>query len=404
MNRARVTKCMLGKMVLVVAASCMSWACGRDDTVAGSAELIVRVDTVNGVVRVSNRGPGPMWDLVEVTRIGAVGGAGPERPDEFGRVTGVVAGRDGTIYVADGFAYEVRAFSPEGEVIRRTGREGSGPGEFRSILSLGMLGDTIVVLDHRNARLGFLSPAGEWLGQRLYNRVSGPDVRIFQTGAHEFYIPALRAGSSAGMEVVFVRHDPAGAIESSPVRPEVDAPSYYVWCRATQRFVFFVPEWAPSLLRVPAPGGQIAESWSGNYRIAFLDAAGDTIRVIERDLPRLIPTDEEWDRQVAQFDSILSELSAPSCDPRRPQRPEEKALIRAILFDDEGGLWVERRTEDGFALDAFDHLGALRGSVNIPTRAEGVSVFIRGDRVYVVVQDELGVDIVLGFEVRTGDG
>jgi hypothetical protein len=404
MNRARVATIMSGKMALVIAASCISWTCGGGDRVAGSAELVVRVDTVNEVVRVSNHGPGPAWNLVEVTRIGAVGGMGPERPDEFGKVTGVVAGKDGTIYVADGLAHEIRAFSPEGEVIRRMGREGAGPGEFRSILSLGMLGDTIVVLDPGNGRLGLLSPAGAWSGQRLYNRVSGPDVRIFQTGSDEFSIPALRGGSGTELEVVYIRHVSAGTVETIPVRSDIDAPSFYVFCRATESFVYFVPEWAPSLLRVPAPGGQIAESWSGYYRIAFLDAGGDTIRVVERDLPRLIPTDEEWDHQVAQFDSILSQLSAPSCDPRRPLRPEEKALIRAILFDDQGRLWVERRTEDGFALDAFDHFGALRGSVDIPTRAEGVPVFIRGDRVYIVVQDELGVDTVLAFEVRTAEG
>ena len=134
MNRA-VMKYTSGKMVLLVAASCISWSCGGDDTAAGSAELVVRVDTVNGVVRVSNHGPGPAWDLIEVTRIGAVGGTGPERPDEFGKVTGVVAGNDGTIYVADGLAYEIRAFSPDGELLLRVGREGGGPGEFRSILS-----------------------------------------------------------------------------------------------------------------------------------------------------------------------------------------------------------------------------------------------------------------------------
>jgi hypothetical protein len=402
MHRTSAMTVTFQMMALVIAASCICSACGGDaGTAAGSTELLVQVDTVNGVVRVSNHGPGPAWELVEVARIGAAGGMGPERPDEFGKVTGVVAGEDGTIYVADGMAYEVRAFSPEGEPLRQMGREGGGPGEFRAVLSLGTLGDTLVVLDPGNGRLGFLSPTGAWLGQRLYHRVSGPDVRIYQTGSHELSIPALRGD---GMGVVFVRHRSAGEMESIPAQPAVEAPSYYVFCRATQSFVYFVPEWAPSLLRVPAPGGGIVESWSGVYRIAFLDAAGDTVRLVERDLPRLIPTDEEWDDQVAQFDSMLAPLHSPSCDPRRPPRPDEKALIRAIFFDDQGRLWVERRSEDGFALDAFDRLGALRGSVDIPTRAEGVPIFIRGDRVYIVVQDELGVDTVLAFELRTAGG
>ena len=385
------------KMLLATTALCTLSSCGSDNA-GTSLALDVRVDTVDGVVTVSNRGAAPGWDRVAVTRIGAVGGLGTERPDEFGKVTGVVAGEDGTIYVADRQASEIRAFSPGGEFVHRTGRDGAGPGEFRSIVSLGMLGDTMVVLDAGNSRLGLLSPSGEWLGQRMYNKVSGPDIRIFQTRSDEFSIPALQAKGD-GLEVVYVRHVFEGALETVPTRRDNSPPKYFVNCPHGRGFAFFTPEWAPDILRVPAPEGQIAEAWSGSYRIAFLGADGDTVRVVERDLPRLIPTDEEWDNQVAQFDSLLSQLTAPRCDPRRPLRPDEKALIRAIYFDGLGRMWVERRTGAGFALDAFDQDGALRGSVDIPARAEDVPVYIRGDRVYLVVRDELGVDMVRAFEI-----
>ena len=358
---------------------------------------MVQVDTVNGVVQVSNHGAGPRWDLVELVRLGSRGGVGATPlPDEFGHVVGVVASEDGTIYVADGMAKEIRVFSAQGVFLRRIGREGGGPGEFRSIQSLGMLGDTIVVLDPGNGRLGFISSEGQWLGQRSYARVSGPDVRIFQTGASEFSIPALEGV----MALVFVRHHSTGAQESIPMRRDGSTQNFYVFCQHERGFVYFVPEWAPNLLRVPAPDGHLVEGWGGTYRLAFLDAEGDTVRVLERDQPRLIPTDADWDDQVARFDSMMAPLSNLRCNPRRPVRPEEKALIRALFFDDHGRLWVERRTAKGFVLDAFDPVGALRGSVDIPNRVYDVPIFIRGGRVYLVVQDELGINTVLAFEVR----
>ncbi len=382
-------------MAVILAVSFASWACGGD--AIPSSSLVVQVDTVNGVVQVSNYGAGPEWALVELVRVGTGGGVGlEERPDEFGQVVGVVANEDGTIYVADGMAKEIRVFSETGVFLQRIGREGGGPGEFRSIQSLGMLGDTIVVLDPGNGRLGFISPEGQWIGHRSYLRISGPDVRIFQTGVSEFSIPALEGD----MRMVFVRHNSAGAQESiSLQRP--GAANFYVFCQHERGFVYFVPEWAPNLLRVPAPNGHLIEGWSGTYRLALLDVDGDTVQVLERDQPRLIPTDADWDDQVARFDSMMAPLSGLKCNPRRPVRPKEKGLIRAMFFDDHGRLWIERRTANGFALDAFDRVGALRGSVDIPNRVEDVPIFIRGDRVYLVVQDELGINTVLAFEVHT---
>jgi hypothetical protein len=153
---------------------------------------------------------------------------------------------------------------------------------------------------------------------------------------------------------------------------------------------------------VPAPSGEIAESWSEDYRVAYLDAGGDTTRVIERDLSRLEITEPEWDAEEARFDSLIAGLPGAACDPRRPVRPGAKGLLRALFFDDLGRLWVERRTNRGLALDAFDGQGEFLGSVEIPDRAESVPVFIRGNRVYLVVEDDLEVERVVAFEIRRG--
>ncbi len=72
-----------GSMILVLAVLFASWACGGD-TLPGWPGLMVQVDTVDGVVQVSNHGAGRRWDLVELVRLGSRGGVGAaERPDEF---------------------------------------------------------------------------------------------------------------------------------------------------------------------------------------------------------------------------------------------------------------------------------------------------------------------------------
>jgi hypothetical protein len=199
----------------------------------GSEGFTVRVDSVNGYVRVLNQGPGPKWNLVATASIGGAGGLGVESPSEFGEVRGVVATEDGTSFVADGMASEIRAFDPGGRFLSRIGRTGEGPGEFRSIQSLGMLGDTLVVLDPRNGRLGLMSRDGGWMGQRRYLALFGPRVRIYRTHSDEFYAPALRGGG-ADIEVLFVRHTHGGAADSLPAQRDAEVPTYSVLCQHHQ--------------------------------------------------------------------------------------------------------------------------------------------------------------------------
>lgn len=54
-----------------------------------------------------------------------------------------------------------------GDSVITFGRDGDGPGEFRSIYSVGVFSpDTVAVYDGRNVRLTYLSPTGELLGSR----------------------------------------------------------------------------------------------------------------------------------------------------------------------------------------------------------------------------------------------
>ncbi|MFW6079134.1 MAG: 6-bladed beta-propeller, partial [Gemmatimonadota bacterium] len=139
---------------LVVAAA----GCGAGDGSA-DAESEVRVDTVaGGVERVTNAGDG-LWssgerwtvDLASALELGELDG--PEAYT-FGRISGVVVGDDGRIYVADADALEIRIFSPEGELLGRFGRDGEGPGEFGYLGGLGPApGGGVAALDGRLGRV-----------------------------------------------------------------------------------------------------------------------------------------------------------------------------------------------------------------------------------------------------------
>lgn len=56
---------------------------------------------------------------------------------------------------------QVRVLTLEGRLLHRFGGEGDGPGEFRQAVRLGMLGDSIWVVDSRNGRVSFFDRMGD---------------------------------------------------------------------------------------------------------------------------------------------------------------------------------------------------------------------------------------------------
>lgn len=103
------------------------------------------------------------WQAQERTRIGVVSG---DPTQEFGRVTGVVKLRDGSIIVADHQALELKVFTGGGEYEHSMGGQGRGPEEFVGLTRLARLhGDTVDA--GNNLKMVTFSPEGSFVREQL---------------------------------------------------------------------------------------------------------------------------------------------------------------------------------------------------------------------------------------------
>lgn len=99
-----------------------------------------------------------------VTAIGVLEGK-PEL--ELVGVTGVRRLPDGRVLVANGKPLELRLFDAKGAFIRRFGRTGGGPGEFRSAIEIATVSNTeIAIRDYGNRRLLRFAIDGALLDER----------------------------------------------------------------------------------------------------------------------------------------------------------------------------------------------------------------------------------------------
>jgi len=125
----------------------------------------------------------PTWSVNSqpVTAIGLVDGPADQ---ELAGVSGARRLRDGRVVIANGKPLELRIYDAHGTLLRRIGRTGDGPGEFRGRLDLlPSGGDSLLVYDQGTQRLSLF----------------GLDGKLW----HEW--PASEEGSPRGQLILFRR-------------------------------------------------------------------------------------------------------------------------------------------------------------------------------------------------------
>jgi hypothetical protein len=65
----------------------------------------------------------------------------------FSSIHGLDVDRAGNVYVIDARERHIRVYDPRGEPLRTIGTRGSGPGEFETLPSFGVLGDTVWAIE-----------------------------------------------------------------------------------------------------------------------------------------------------------------------------------------------------------------------------------------------------------------
>lgn len=125
-------------------------ACTRESQDVDDPRRIIEGDTVVTITR----GLPPVIQIDSVRTVA--------RDPRLENPTGVRRLDDGRLVVAD--VRTVHLLSDDGTYAASLGREGDGPGEFRSVAGVATRSDTIVVLDARTRRISIFSAAPEFLG------------------------------------------------------------------------------------------------------------------------------------------------------------------------------------------------------------------------------------------------
>lgn len=369
----------------------------EDAVVERSRAVATVVDSSALVPVVRNYGVAPAWTVEPLGSVGGLADLGNVALDEFARISSVTTGPDDLLWVADQLGNDIRVFRPSGSLVLRLGRRGAGPGEYRSIHSIAWVADRLLVLDPGNGRVAEVSSTGDWLGTRpAPGGVSGSPATLRFYPVTDSSVVQWSLGTQDGaVAPIWVEHGADGILGTWPQLAREPLASTTIVCdRPDGAVSFFSTPFAGEILQHPARSGLTYRAWSTEYRFALLDPTGDTLRVVEREWPTLAVTDEEWDRETAEFAAFREEWPEATCQPRNMRRPETRAPLRNLLMDPEGRVWVEAVGATGAVWEVFDLDGRLLGQIPGFGYEKRVAPSIRGMRIAWVSMDSLGIQRV----------
>ena len=380
--------------LLLVLTSGFAAACSSE---RGNAAVTLTVDTVGRIVRYRYSAPVAIDTLKPVVTIGPEAGS----PDSgFGRVSSIALNDDGTVFVADAQNLNVSAYDASGRQTASFGRTGQGPGEFRVLSSLSLLGDTLLTLDGGNARISLFQRSGQFIGTWPWLRLTGSPtmVRFFETAEHEVSVMGLpRAGAPRGPTYIQLRTSGAGDTTSFGYLPQPTGTT--LQCpRPDQGITFFTTPFARTNIAVPAPNRMLAVVTSEQYEIALLAPSGDTVKVIARDYEPLQVTDDEWNAATAEYEDFKKAWPTVRCEPNEMQRPAQHSAVKGIYFDRDGRMIVEVTASKAVRYDVYTDT-SVRTFI-LPVRDANVPPTFRSRWIAQVIKDSMDLQSVQVFNTK----
>jgi hypothetical protein len=310
---------------------------------------------------------------------------------------------EGRVHVLDATPF-VRVLRPDGTLLRTLGREGSGPGEFRRILSAALAADTLFVFDPDLGRVTALAGReGAAVSMAAVRDAYPFHIHQLQRLPDGRFVVALRRayGDRTGrregrdeMEIVRL-HGADGALLRDSIlllrehqHLEVQDPAGAAVLRD--------PFGRRTLLRTSARG-DIHVAWSDSAVFHVHAADGALLRSVRAraPVPRRPITRAERDSIVASY--ALAPERVPAVRRALARRGHESwPLLLDFLVDDRERIWFAPQPAPGAstvtwtAIDA-DGVSRVRLTLPVGTRLHAV----HGDRAYTSERDSLDVPRVV---------
>jgi hypothetical protein len=332
----------------VVAAATVAMSCSSEDASPGAAAGLATVfDSTADTIVARVEGTVPVSALRVMTVAMRIAPA-MDDTSLFTEVTDFEVDVVNRVWVYDFQGRRLFLFDSAGALVRRIGRQGSGPGEFSSGNGMVALADTgIALLDAQNARLSFFTANGDF-------RTSVPVPSGFSTSnglmtdrTRTLYlrrpVTPPREGEILG-RLGLVRLKPDGAFGDTLAPPDLPVPRdvYLAVSPDGNGRSSTSSSYAPNYSWDWHPAGFFVAGNGGRYEIVLERRDAKPV-VIRRTAP---PVPIQPDERAEEIERITWSMrqTQPGWTWNGPEIPETKAPLTGITVTRDGNIWARVAT------------------------------------------------------------
>jgi hypothetical protein len=343
----------------------------------------------------------PVWSIN--SNYTALGGTPLSSRDALSGVAGLAYTRDGRILVADGATNELRVYrGGSGIQVAAFGRTGDGPGEFRSISSVEVVGDSLWVFDARLQRLSMFTTDGQFVSAKLLPRNLGITAEVVgRLGAGAWY-----AKEQASVQPIGVGRDRTLVVglDASLARnaeitslPDYVTGSLSMGSRVETRFAAYSPR-----VLIDHAGGCLWVMSSDDTRLEIFGPDGRRVRRAMVPWNRRPITEEHmraWAIDVATELELtdFGALTALMGFPHQPYLP----LYNELVADDQGLAWLQEfEPPSGYGKRwiVVDAAGGMVARVELPDAVRILEV--RRNTIFALARTAAGKQLVRTYQVN----
>jgi hypothetical protein len=268
----------------------------------------------------------------------------------IGEIGDMALGRDGSLFVYDGQVPVVRQYDASGKFVRRVGRSGSGPGEYRSVSGIATTPDgRLLVWDTGNWRVNVYAANGDFVSQWMTpSGMSG--------GGTAQYSRALTVDTSGRVvarktifdlrnidnrPTVWLRFRPDGTPLDTLHEPPATTLGMMT-ARAGRVSVTQPVPFAPKRMVTFSPLGYLVAGYPTRY--AFEIHQGRSVVSVRRDARADLVTRAERAEGRRNLEERMRQTD-PAWSWNGPEIPDTKPLYHGIHLGLDGRIWISLTPE-----------------------------------------------------------
>lgn len=251
------------------------------------------------------------------------------------QITEVKSDSKGRIYVPDQRALQIHVFDPDGTYLTSIGRDGSGPGEFQSLLRI-YIGpkDQLIAFDVMQARNTiFIENNNSWEAEQIF-MIEGHRYGIESTDSDGNVILRQSPPQYPESGAFWYEHElAAGDLESGLIEQNILTIKDMGHLVLDNGYMQQIPFGRTTVVATD-PVGNIYLVWNEQFEMAKYNAKMEFIDSLSVEIPNQPISSEDnrdaMDRAGNNFRSLA-----------REHMPDSKPVINDMFVDENGNIWLQ---------------------------------------------------------------